>query len=111
MQAIQERIAYLDKLINDKDEQNSVLKDQLDEIANKYGDERRTGLIDDKLINIQDEELIPDTKTMILLSKEGYIRRVDPDEFRTQKRGGRGVSVNAEPSDPIDLITMGKMRD
>ncbi|UWD35040.1 DNA gyrase subunit A [Mycoplasma cottewii] len=111
MQAIQERIAYLDKLINDKDEQNSVLKYQLDEIANKYGDDRRTGLIDDKLINIQDEELIPDTKTMILLSKEGYIRRVDPDEFRIQKRGGRGVNVNAEPSDPIDLITMGKMRD
>ncbi|SYV94670.1 DNA gyrase subunit A, partial [Mycoplasma putrefaciens] len=111
MQSIQERLTYLDKLINNKDEQNHVLKEQLDEIVARYGDQRRTSIIDDKLINIQDEELIPDVKTMILLSEEGYIRRIDPDEFRTQKRGGRGVSVNAEPNDPIDIITMGKARD
>ncbi|KEZ20254.1 DNA gyrase subunit A [Mycoplasma capricolum subsp. capricolum] len=111
MTNIKERLTYLDILINTKEEQNNVLKNQLNEIADKFGDNRRTELIDEELINIEDEELIPDLKWMILLSQEGYIRRINPDEFRIQKRGGRGVSVNAEPNDPIDIATMGKAKD
>ncbi|KAF5295850.1 hypothetical protein FQA39_LY13023 [Lamprigera yunnana] len=84
MKQIQERITYLDKLISDENEQNTVLKDQLQDIANKFGDDRRTETIGEGSFNIEDEELIPDVKTMILLSDEGYIRRIDPEEFRIQ---------------------------
>ncbi|WP_420855367.1 DNA gyrase subunit A [Williamsoniiplasma lucivorax] len=111
MSQIQERITYLTQLINDKDEQNKVLKNQLAEIAAKFGDARRTEPIPESVMSIEDESLIPDVKMMILLSQEGYIRRVDPEEFRIQKRGGRGVSVNSTTTDPIVIATMGKMRD
>ncbi|WP_027063488.1 DNA gyrase subunit A [Mesoplasma seiffertii] len=111
MAAIQERITYLNFLIADTEEQNRVLKEQLSDIALKFGDNRRTETISESVMNIQDEELIPDEKTMILLSEEGYIRRVDAEEFRIQKRGGRGVSVNSANDDPIAIATMGKMRD
>ncbi|ATZ21218.1 DNA gyrase subunit A [Mesoplasma tabanidae] len=111
MAQIKERIDYLTLLISDETEQNNVLKNQLSEIAEKFGDNRRTETIDEGLMDIEDEELIPDVRTMILLSEEGYIRRVDPEEFRVQKRGGRGVSVNSSNEDPIVIATMGKMRD
>ncbi|WP_031542370.1 DNA gyrase subunit A [Mesoplasma photuris] len=111
MDQIKERVSYLNKLIENTEEQNTVLKDQLTDIAEKFGDDRRTETISDSVMNIEDEELIPDVKTMILLSEEGYIRRVDSEEFRIQKRGGRGISVNAANEDPIVISTMGKMRD
>lgn len=111
MGQIETRIDYLVKLIADPEEQNQVLKTQLDEIAEKFGDDRRTEPIPDSVINIEDEELIPDVKTMIVLSNQGYIRRIDPEDFRIQKRGGRGVLVNTNSDDPIVLATMGKTRD
>lgn len=111
MAQIKERIDYLSILIADKVEQNIVLKNQLNDIALKFGDDRRSEIIDEALMDIEDEELIPDVKTMILLSQQGYIRRVDPEEFRIQKRGGRGVSVNSANDDPIVISEMGKMRD
>lgn len=111
LKVIASRVDYLTKLISDKVEQNDVLKEQLKEIAEKFGDDRRTETISESVMNIEDEELIPDVKTMIFLSTQGYIRRVDPEEFRIQKRGGRGVSVNSSHDDPIYIATMGKMRD
>jgi len=107
-----DRVAYLEHLIADSAEQNQVLIEQLQMIAEKFGDARRTTLISDHLLNIDDEELIPDDKMMILLSKNGYVRRVNPEEFRVQKRGGRGISaINNKDEDVVDLAVMGKMRD
>ncbi|AVP49567.1 DNA gyrase subunit A [Williamsoniiplasma luminosum] len=111
MNQIKERVVYLTQLINDESEQNKVLKNQLDDIAAKFGDARRSEPISESVMSIEDESLIPDVKSMILLSQDGYIRRVDPEEFRTQKRGGRGVNVNSTLTDPIVIATMGKMRD
>lgn len=111
MKEIENRLVYLKFLINNKDEQNKVLKNELTEVAKKFGDERKTKPISESSINIEDEELISDEKMMIILSKEGYIRRLDPEEFRVQKRGGRGVTVNTNNGDPISLVTMGKTRD
>jgi len=108
---IDERLAYLNKLIADRAEQNQVLIEQLQLIVEKFGDERRTEIISESLLNIDDEELIADDKMIILLSKQGYVRRVDPNEFRVQKRGGRGINVNSSKDDVIDLAVMGKMRD
>jgi DNA gyrase subunit A len=105
------RVEYLTKVINDQDEQNKVLIEQLELIVQKFGDERRTHIIPESMLNIDDEELIPDDKMMILLSEQGYVRRVNPDEFRVQKRGGRGVNVNSNKEDQISLAVMGKMRD
>ncbi|ATG97702.1 DNA gyrase subunit A [Mesoplasma lactucae] len=111
MDEISSRLDYLNKLISDREEQNQVLIAQLEEINEKFGDDRRTETIPDAMLDIDNEELIPDVKMMIVLSKEGNIRRLDPNEFRVQKRGGRGISIDNNPDDPIVLSAMGKTRD
>lgn len=111
MSEISTRLDYLNLLINDSAEQNQVLINQLNEISEKFGDARRTETISDGLLNIDDEDLIPDQKMIILLSQEGNLRRVDPNEFKVQKRGGRGINVNSNNNDPIVIAAMGKTRD
>lgn len=111
MNEISTRLDYLNLLINDSSEQNQVLINQLNEISEKFGDARRTETISDGLLNIDDEDLIPDQKMIILLSQEGNLRRVDPNEFKVQKRGGRGINVNSNNNDPIVIAAMGKTRD
>ncbi|ATZ16035.1 DNA gyrase subunit A [Entomoplasma freundtii] len=111
MDQIKIRLTYLNNLIQEPSAQNSALKSHLQTIADKFGDDRRSQPISESSINIDDEELIPDLKMMVVLSQDGYIRRIDPEEFRVQKRGGRGVMVNSNHDDPIVLATMGKTHD
>ncbi|WP_338972270.1 DNA gyrase subunit A [Spiroplasma endosymbiont of Panorpa germanica] len=108
---IKNRISVLEKIIASKEEQNLVLVNQLNEIAQKYGDDRRTEIIDEISTEIDNEELIVDTQMIITLSQEGYIRRIEPNDFKIQKRGGRGIIVNDRESDPITVATMGKTKD
>ncbi|MGN1405301.1 MAG: DNA gyrase subunit A [Erysipelotrichaceae bacterium] len=84
-----------------------IIKNELLIIKEKYGDERRTQIIDGD-IDVEDEDLIPEDKVMISLSINGYIKRIPIDTYKTQNRGGRGIkgmSLNEE--DKIDqTITM-----
>ncbi|KKT44473.1 MAG: gyrase subunit A protein [Parcubacteria group bacterium GW2011_GWA2_44_15] len=69
----------------------SIIKDELKEIKAKYGDERRTKIIKQAAGSFSEEDLIPDTESVLVLTKGGYIKRTDPEEYRKQKRGGVGV--------------------
>lgn len=84
-----------------------IIKNELLIIKEKYGDERRTQIIDGD-IDVEDEDLIPEDKIMISLSTNGYIKRIPIDTYKTQNRGGRGIkgmSLNEE--DKIDqTVTM-----
>ena len=84
-----------------------IIKKELLIIKEKYGDERRTQIIDGD-IDVEDEDLIPEDKIMISLSTNGYIKRIPIDTYKTQNRGGRGIkgmSLNEE--DKIDqTVTM-----
>ena len=68
-----------------------IIKDELTEIKAKYGDERRTKLIRHGLKDFNPEDLIADDESVLVLTKGGYIKRTNPDEYRKQKRGGVGV--------------------
>ena len=67
-----------------------IIKNELLIIKEKYGDERRTQIIDGD-IDVEDEDLIPEDKIMISLSTNGYIKRIPIDTYKTQNRGGRGI--------------------
>lgn len=69
----------------------AIIKDELKEIKAKYGDERRTKIIKQGVGAFSEEDLIPDTESVLVLTKGGYIKRTDPEEYRKQKRGGVGV--------------------
>jgi hypothetical protein len=68
-----------------------IIKKELADIKAKYGDERRTKLIKHGLKDFNPEDLIPDEESVLVLTKGGYIKRTNPDEYRKQKRGGIGV--------------------
>jgi len=68
-----------------------IIKDELDEVKRKFGDQRRTELMVGEVLSLEDEDLIEESDVLITLSNKGYIKRLDQDEFTAQKRGGRGV--------------------
>lgn len=68
-----------------------VIRQELDEIKNNYGDERRTKVVAGKLRELATEDLIPQEEAVITMSSDGYIKRIPPTTFRSQKRGGKGL--------------------
>ncbi|HER7185053.1 TPA: DNA gyrase subunit A [Streptococcus pyogenes] len=69
----------------------TIIKEEMDEIKRKYANPRRTELMVGELLSLEDEDLIEEEDVLITLSNKGYIKRLAQDEFRAQKRGGRGV--------------------
>ncbi len=86
------KIKYYRELLSDDKKMLSVIKTEIDELSGKYGIERRTQIVLDSSDEIlEKEDLIADTKVMITMTNLGYIKRMEPDTFKTQSRGGRGV--------------------
>ncbi len=81
-----------------------VISDELKEIREKYADERRTKIFKGGIKEISDEDLIPDKETMLVFTAGGYVKRSDPSEYHSQKRGGVGV-VDLETKEE-DFVTM-----
>jgi len=81
-----------------------VIGEELVEIRDKYKDDRRTKIIKGGVKEISDEDLIPDKETMLVFTAGGYVKRTDPSEYKSQKRGGVGV-VDLETKEE-DFVTM-----
>lgn len=84
-------IAYLTGLLKDPKKILGVVKKELEDVKEKYADARRTKVVKGKVSEFKEEDLIPDEETMIALSYGGYIKRVNPAMYRTQRRGGKGI--------------------
>ncbi len=69
----------------------AVVRAELIELAEKYGDDRRTRIMKGGVQNISVEDLVPDEESMLLLTQGGYVKRTNPNEYKAQKRGGVGV--------------------
>ncbi|HIC0327236.1 TPA: DNA gyrase subunit A [Streptococcus agalactiae] len=69
----------------------TIIKEEMDEVKRKYADARRTELMIGEVLLLEDEDLIEEEDVLITLSNKGYIKRLAQDEFRAQKRGGRGI--------------------
>src|SRR3989339_2201731 len=80
-----------------------VISDELFEIRDKYVDERRTKIVKGGIKELSDEDVIPDKETMLVFTAGGYVKRTDPSEYRSQKRGGVGV-VDLETKEE-DFVT------
>jgi DNA gyrase subunit A len=82
-------ISYLESILNDEVLRYTIIKDELQEMKDKYGDERKT-LIEHSAGEIDIEDLIPNEKVVITISHMGYIKRTILSEYKEQNRGGRG---------------------
>ncbi len=83
--------SYL-KILTSQDEILAVIKNDLETLKEKFGDARRTKVIKGKVDDIAEEDLVPSEDTFITISHAGYVKRLSPETYRTQKRGGKGVS-------------------
>ncbi|MCF7843287.1 DNA gyrase subunit A [Candidatus Gracilibacteria bacterium] len=91
LKAVQKLIAELQAILASVKKMMTIIKDELTDIKAKYGDERRTKIVKHKAKEFNPEDLIADRDEVLVYTSGGYVKRTDPDEFRTQKRGGVGV--------------------
>lgn len=83
----------------------AVIKRELLEVKEKYGDERRTEVMPGAVGKFSQEDLIPKEATVVMLTRDGYIKRVPPDTFQVQKRGGKGViGLTTKEEDSVDQL-------
>lgn len=83
-------IARLEAILADEQEILNIIKTELLEMKEKYGDERRSKIINHELGKFSDEELIPEEDAVVLLTTENYIKRTLASDYRKQNRGGKG---------------------
>jgi DNA gyrase subunit A len=100
----QELIAFLTDLLAHPKKIMAVVAKELAEIKDKYADERRTKVIKGGVKAISDEDLIPEKESVLVFTEGGYVKRTDPVEYRSQKRGGVGV-IDLETKEE-DFVTM-----
>lgn len=88
---IQELIKKLKKILSSEKNILAVVKDELNDLSEKYGDDRRTKIVKGGVKNISMEDIVPDEESVLVLTAGGYVKRTNPGEYKTQKRGGVGV--------------------
>ncbi|MDN5288882.1 MAG: gyrA [Mucilaginibacter sp.] len=97
-------IDYLRSILNDEGLRMQIIKDELAEIKDKYGDERRTEMVHSSA-EMQTEDFIEDEDVVITISREGYIKRTPLTEYRRQGRGGKGaIGSNSRDADFIEHL-------
>jgi DNA gyrase subunit A len=85
-------IDYYHLLLSDINEIRKLIKVDLQELKEKYGDERRTEISAAEIGNFKDEDLIPNEEVVVTLTEKGYIKRLPSNTYRAQRRGGRGIT-------------------
>ncbi|MES2994780.1 MAG: DNA gyrase subunit A [Patescibacteria group bacterium] len=88
---IQDLIKRLQKILSSAKNILTVVRAELVDVRDKYGDDRRTKIVKGGVKNISVEDLVPDEESVLVLTAGGYVKRTNPDEYKQQKRGGVGV--------------------
>jgi DNA gyrase subunit A len=94
-------IIELNKILEDPKKQRSIIKDELKEIAEKYGDDRKTQIVPGGDTDLSVEDLIPNQEVVVTITRGGYAKRTRADLYRSQRRGGKGVKGAALKQDDI----------
>ncbi len=98
-------IAELKALLASPKKILGVIADELKEIKEKYGDERRTCVVKGGVKALSDEDLIPEKESVLVFTAGGYVKRTDPGEYRSQKRGGVGViDLETKEEDFVNML-------
>ncbi len=84
-------IAYYQDVLRDPRKVDAILRQEILEIKEKYGDPRRTKITAAEEATFEEEDLVPDAEVVITLTRDGFVKRVPLETYRAQRRGGRGV--------------------
>ena len=109
---LRKKIAYFEKVLADESEILRIIKEELLEIKEKYGDDRRSKIINTEVGKFSDEELIPEEDTVVLVTTENYIKRTLASDYRRQNRGGKGKrGMTTKEEDVIDRLVPASTHD
>jgi len=111
-QELKKQIEKLIAILKDPKQVLQIIKDEITKLAADYPEKRRTKIVANAPGTLSEEDLIPSEETIVTLTKSGYIKRMPLSTFRTQKRGGKGVSgMTIKDSDEIQLLTNANTHD
>ncbi|MBP6924040.1 MAG: DNA gyrase subunit A [Candidatus Pacebacteria bacterium] len=105
LREIQKLIKELEAILKSKAKMLSILKTELQEVADKFGDDRRTKIVKGGVKQLNPEDLVPDEESVLVLTAGGYVKRTNPSEYKVQKRGGVGViDLNTKEEDVVTTL-------
>ncbi len=108
---VRERIAELVRILSDRSVRMDIIKDELREIALRYGDDRRSE-IRGSISSFDVEDLIADEEVVLTMSRQGYVKRIPIDTYRAQRRGGRGLQgMETKEEDWVEHLFIGSTHD
>lgn len=109
---LQALIDYLEDLLAHHEKILNLIKDETNELAQKYGDERKTDIIADEVEEINVEDMIKDEEMVVMISRLGYIKRVSASKYKKQGRGGTGSnSTSLVENDFINQLFIGSTKE
>ncbi|MEM3675979.1 MAG: DNA gyrase subunit A, partial [Thermoplasmataceae archaeon] len=111
MEDVRKQIAKLQKILSDENERRKIIKEEMQYLSEKYGDKRRTKITYRQLKTRSIEDLIPMEESVIILSEEGLLKRVSLDEYRAQRRGGKGIITTTRTEDSVRNIVVCNSHD
>ncbi len=98
-------IAELEALLKSPKKILGVIRTETEELKKKYGDPRRTQIVATGVKEFSMEDIVPDESTMVMITRDGYIKRLSPDTFKTQRRGGKGViGLTTKEEDVVEQL-------
>lgn len=105
LKEVQTLIKELQSILGSKKKMRGIIKTDLAEVAEKFGDDRRTKIVKGGVKMLSVEDLIADEESVLVLTQGGYVKRTNPGEYKTQKRGGVGVvDLNTKEEDVVTML-------
>ncbi|HYE22661.1 MAG TPA: DNA gyrase subunit A [Verrucomicrobiae bacterium] len=105
-------IEELEDLLKSPKKMRGVIKTELLEMKDRFGDERKTKLVKTPIGEFTAEDLIPDQSTLVIITKSGYVKRLPPDTYKTQGRGGKGViGITTKEEDAVEWMKTSSTHD
>lgn len=105
-------IAELEKILADESEILRIIKEELTELKDKYGDERRTKIVATELGKFSEEELVPNEQVIVTLTQGNYIKRIPSNTYKSQGRGGKGImGMTTKEEDIVDHLVLTNNHD
>ncbi len=105
-------ISYLEDLLANPRRMLILIKEEISDLKEKYGDERRTEIVEGGEVQFREEDLIPHQRMVVTLSSRGYVKRVPARLYTPQHRGGKGIiGMITREGDPVRLLTVADTHD
>jgi DNA gyrase subunit A len=112
LKTVQALIKWLTSVLKSPKKMATLIKEELEAVKEKYGDERRTRVVKGPVKNMKPEDLIAEEESVLVITKGGYIKRTNPSEYKRQKRGGVGVvDLNTKEEDFVTLFLTASTHD